>query len=273
MKLRNLFLIFLVLITVLTIAPSIHARPHISWTYHDEIVRRDRNCRRECNSRVLGTCVSYTEICDLRSDVTVTSWDNYKELTREAMIFLSREIDSSRFRQCVRNGAEIAFGPTNPSSFALAIRDVEALSNVSRWPNINLQADWYKSEDKKTTAGSAYVMRVAESTSGGGLRWSSEINMTIMLGWLQNWYDAAGWNSAKKELAGVILHEFLHQMGHSHPNGYEDGNLITVAGDCIAAEGSLSGIRGPNGGASSSSDTTELGLTGTTNRPRRAIPD
>ncbi len=33
--------------------------------------------------------------------------------------------------------------------------------------------------------------------------------------------------------AGTIAHEMLHQMGHSHPRGYNDNNFITAFGDSI----------------------------------------
>ena len=41
-------------------------------------------------------------------------------------------------------------------------------------------------------------------------------------------------------LAGVIAHEMLHQMGHSHksgPDGYCDDNFITVFGDLVQNRG------------------------------------
>ena len=69
--------------------------------------------------------------------------------------------------------------------------------------------------------------------------------MTIYLGWLRDWYERHGYESAKRVYAGVILHEFLHQMGHGHSNGYEDGNVTTVAGDCIASGGDPGQVRSP----------------------------
>jgi len=39
------------------------------------------------------------------------------------------------------------------------------------------------------------------------------------------------------QLAGVIAHEMLHQMGHSHNKHYDDNMFITVFGDLVANNG------------------------------------
>jgi hypothetical protein len=39
------------------------------------------------------------------------------------------------------------------------------------------------------------------------------------------------------QMAGVIAHEMLHNLGHDHPNGYYDDNFTTVFGDTLANNG------------------------------------
>ncbi len=214
---NHLFIILFLLVMLMTTSVSVAlAGPTISWKYFNETETKYTECPKDgCWKRnLIGICIKGC----MRTpyEVVKTSWDNYKDITKESMSYLSGEISTSRFRQCVKKGSVVAFGPTNPSNFNLAMRDVESLGNVSRWPEINFQAGWYKSQDNRSVAGSAYVERVAESTSSGGLRWSKSIGMTIYLGWLKDWFREAGRERTVKELAGVILHEFLHQMGHSH---------------------------------------------------------
>ena len=59
-----------------------------------------------------------------------------------------------------------------------------------------------------------------------------------------------------QQVAGIILHEILHQMGHSHPkdnfNGdyqkdYQQGHVVVIAGDCLASEDRWARSSSPNG--------------------------
>jgi hypothetical protein len=44
-------------------------------------------------------------------------------------------------------------------------------------------------------------------------------------------------NESADQMAGVIAHEMLHNLGYAHPDGYYDDNFITVFGDVLATNG------------------------------------
>jgi hypothetical protein len=163
-------------------------------------------------------------------------------MVRLALNYLSRTINKSNVRECVTSRTLKYEGIDEEQ----AVIDFDALANVSKWPNIIIQA---KNEDAGW-AGRAFKQRIIygelNQDNIGELFFSLEgknPGIIINLKHLHSDRDNYGDEVAYKNLAGVILHELLHQMGHGHPTtgdyakDYLQGHFITVAGDCLTTDG------------------------------------
>lgn len=222
---KGFFIFILNILICISVSISAFASPRISWFYKDH-TQQGQGCRTECSRRVFRGCVSYRKVCDYRTRF-LASWSGYKSITKDAMNYLSQNVGTSKFRSCVLERSEYA-----PGGWNRAKRDIITLGNVSRWPEINLHAR----VDGGGAAGRVFdISRVAYSTSRG-LSWKGRINMMLFQDNINQNRRKYGYRIARNFLAGTILHELLHQMGHTHPKSYYDGNFITVAGDCIAME-------------------------------------
>ncbi|MDA9951754.1 hypothetical protein N9D31_04160, partial [Oligoflexaceae bacterium] len=153
---------------------------------------------------------------------------------------------SGRVSSCVHDNRKKSFGVSAED----AHKDFTAISKSSYLPKIHLHA--YRETINYT--GRAEVKRVVRHVKGSYLKWSNEPKISINLSAIERSNKDLGADSASDSLAGTIIHEFLHQMGHSHPSGYNDGNYITVVGDCVASNGARA------------RNTAGFGLTGSANR-------
>lgn len=198
------------------------ANPKISWNYYNG----GSVCHSECRRQFLGQCIEWEQVCDRRTkDFT----QSHKDLIKEAMNRLSRRIDNSSVINCVKEYRRKSFGV----SAQTAKDDYKALRKSSWWPKIHLTA--YRDTTRYT--GQAEVSRNIKNVEGEYLKWTREPQMEINLSAIEVNNRDLGSDRTADILSGTIVHEFLHQMGHTHPRGYNDGNFITVVGDCVSSNG------------------------------------
>ena len=160
---------------------------------------------------------------------------------QSAMNVLASRIDQGKIWDCAYNNYKKWYtwgvpGMNNTTDFENFIyRTERAFSNGV--PRIYLSSYYENSSSFGRASVDNYVEpKFVNTTSLVAIyRMQGTFNISLNRYNLSNadWATADTW-------AGVIFHELLHQMGHSHPNGYKDGNYITVAGDCLQENGSFS---------------------------------
>lgn len=236
--------------------------PQVTWNYYNQPPPEGpapNSCESKCDQRFLGQCVTYIEVCNFRSEKELAVWnDQYKAIVDHAMRYMALTINLPHTQECIAKHAVAAFQGMNPvpDYLAAAKSEIYALGRAPRWPNFNIfiHTGMPGPAPGVIKAGWAWVQRNAYVPADGSLRWDSDINITISKEFLD--HSIAKSRSVEVDVAGVIFHEFLHQMGWGHPEGnYDDGNFVTVAGDCVSTmTGDPNRVRGPHRGQ-------KLGLT------------
>jgi hypothetical protein len=182
-------------------------------------------------------------------------------MVRLALNHISKTINKSNIRECVTSRTLKYEGVEEGQ----AMIDFDSLANAKQWPNIIITA---KNENARW-AGQAFLERIMYgnlvvdndflfSYALEGKRPKIDINLKHLHFDRDNYEIEV----AYKNLAGVVLHELLHQMGHAHPRknldtDYTQGHFINVAGDCLTSDG-----RSARGGFSDSSMSASTGYYG-----------
>lgn len=206
----------------------------VGWTYVTP--------PRQCTTRTSGPWWNRTEHVDCRNNPRWT--ENDKEVIRESMRYFNERTQSSDVQDCAWDKTQYYRGENQET----AISDTSAMA-ASPFPHINMTG--YYDYDA-TTRGRAQLIRRANSIhdvfSGGPF--DIELNLIAIREQLSN----DGVDETAKNFAGVIAHEIMHQLGHSHPttgdyeNDYQQGHFVVVYGDCIYSNGE--DARGPFSGLS-----------------------
>lgn len=221
----------LLFLLALTQSAHLSAGPRIEWSYYN----KPKGCWHDCYFKILGKCVPKATHCDYR---TADFTDFHQGIVQNAMNKLSQRLREPRVHSCIFNHRRHSFGVSAQDAHL----DFTAISSSAWLPRLHLHA--YRESTQFT--GRAYQQRVVRHVNGQYLEWSNEPHIDLNLSAMEESSRNLGLNAASDSLAGTIIHEFLHQMGHGHPNGYEDGNYVTVVGDCIASNGAGARSRGFN---------------------------
>ncbi|GMH33442.1 hypothetical protein BSKO_01276 [Bryopsis sp. KO-2023] len=248
---------------LLFVAENCDANPIITVTFHDECAAPEASTAVSCGRKGLGDCVQAGGVCD----EFVTQWtDKEKRSVGWGLHHLSSSIGDPNVHTCITTYARRFDGVTRDQAFL----DFEALAHAMHWPILHLHA---RSDPKGLWRGRASPDRKAWGTHNS-LRWSAELSMEINLANLQKSEHTDA--SIGRALAGTILHETLHQMGHRDPaskfqeppasemgvdvyqdmsagssgmDEYLEGYFSVVAGDCLESggKGVRPGTAPPNG--------------------------
>lgn len=192
-------------------------------------------CENHCVSTLFGNCVKWERICNYR---TYNFDDLDKLILREALEKISDIIrDSNVRRYAWTKSPSVTSMVFCGASVSESWNDFEDLQWTARWPTVNI----LPYVDNTNFQGRACV----ENLELVGNKWNREATIEINIEYLTyQWNRLSGSNSRKvhilsDEVAGVILHEVLHQMGHAHdctykgealdPYGVQDGLAFFIS--------------------------------------------
>lgn len=131
--------------------------------------------------------------------------------------------------------------------------DLDALALVPAWPGMNIVRAGIEPvgcKDCSWTGGWAYAQRNMYGTETHlKVKEGGRVDVTMNLPMMEFYRDCndgrgeLGVATSVWRLAGTFLHEVLHQMNWRHPTGVYTDQFVTVAGDCLRANGDITKAR------------------------------
>lgn len=185
-----------------------------------------------CKTRILGQCVEWEEYQNTRTKV---GWDEQTSgQALEALKIVSNRMLDDRIWTCALDKSARFF----VKSSHVPLNDYDQFREFSwhqrnalmyrGFPVVNVLIDNLTPPRR----GQAYVGRYVDARlTPEGFTVGGTYNFTIDQATIAN-EDAL-------TIAGIMAHEMLHQMGHNHPNGYDDGNFVSTFQNCFVNDGSF----------------------------------
>ena len=242
------YLIFSIIFGFL-LTPAVQARPSMKWKYINDTYN-PRKCWKQCQRKVLGNCVQYVKKCDYRTRTLAFFDERHKRVIRKSMNYISGAMSDRNVRSCIQKYTEWyrVIGIPKGQKGRQSNIDYNALRIVDWFP-LNIKAK--RATELASWSGQAYLERKAWARKKGNtyyLNWNGALNIELNVDWMDKIMSQYSGSSPRvyRAVAGTIIHEVLHQMGHGHPEGdYNQGHFVVVVGDCIESQGTWA--RSPKG--------------------------